>query len=136
MSFTNYLEDKVLNHVFGGNAYTQPSLYVALFTKGPGETGGGTEVSGFNYARQSTTMSVAGSAPTEATNNADITFPAAAGPFGRVTHAGVYDALTGGNLLAWATLTDPADFSTEQASEIQTSDIFKIEAGNLKIRLD
>jgi hypothetical protein len=48
----------------------------------------------------------------------------------------VYDALTGGNLLAWATLTDPADFSTEQASEIQTSDIFKIESGNLKIRLD
>jgi hypothetical protein len=136
MSFTNYLEDKVLNHVFGGNAYTQPSLYVALFTKGPGEAGGGTEVSGFNYARQSTTMSVAGSAPTEATNDADIAFPAAAGPFGRVTHAGVYDALTGGNLLAWATLTDPADFSTEQASEIQTSDIFKIEAGNLKIRLD
>ena len=136
MSFTNYLEDKVLNHVFGGNEYTRPSLYVGLYVKGPGETGGGSEVSGFNYARQSTTMSVAGSAPTEATNDADITFPAAAGPFGRVTHAGVFDALAGGNLLSWATLTDPSDFSAEQSHDIQTSDIYKIEAGNLKIRLD
>jgi len=136
MSFTNYLESKVLDHVFGGNAYASPSIYVGLFKKGPGETGGGTEVSGFNYARQLVTMSVSGSAPTEAINDADIVFPTAAGPFGRVTHAGVFDALTGGNLLAWATLTDPSDFSTEQAHTIDITDVFKIEAGNLKIRLD
>jgi len=137
MSFTDYLEDKVLNHVFGGTDYTAPTaLYVALFKGTPGDAGSGTEVSAFNYARQSVAMSVAGTAPTEATNDADIEFPAALGPFGRVTHAGVYDALTGGNLLAWATLTDPSDFSTEQSHDIQTTDIFKIEAGNLKIRLD
>ena len=45
--FSDYLEDKVLDHVFGGNAYTAPTtLYVALYTVAPSDTGGGTEVSG------------------------------------------------------------------------------------------
>ena len=45
--FSDYLEDKVLDRVFGGNAYTAPStLYVALYTVAPTDTGGGTEVSG------------------------------------------------------------------------------------------
>ena len=30
--FTDYLEDKVLDHVFGGTSYTAPgTLYVGLF---------------------------------------------------------------------------------------------------------
>jgi hypothetical protein len=49
--FSDYLEDKVLDHVFGGNAYTAPStLYVALYTVAPSDTGGGTEVSGGEVA--------------------------------------------------------------------------------------
>ena len=61
--FTDYLEDKVLDHVFGGTAYTAPStLYVALFTVSPGDDGtGGTEVSGGAYARQTATFTVSGS---------------------------------------------------------------------------
>ena len=48
--FSDYLEDKVLDHVFGGTAYTAPStLYVALYTVAPTDTGGGTEVSGGGY---------------------------------------------------------------------------------------
>ena len=51
--FSDYLEDKVLDHVFGGTAYTAPTtLYVALYTVAPTDTGGGTEVSGGAYARQ------------------------------------------------------------------------------------
>ena len=137
MSFTNYLEDKVLNHVFGGTAYTAPStLYVGLFTAAPGETGGGTEVSGNGYARQSAAMSVSGTSPTEADNDAAIEFPTATGNQGTISHAGVFDASTGGNLLAYAELTDPADFSTALPKTITTGDIFRIAAGNLKIRLD
>jgi len=42
MSFTNYLETEILDHVFGGNAYTAPGThYLALYTAAPGETGGG-----------------------------------------------------------------------------------------------
>ena len=45
--FSDYLENKVLEHVFENSAYTAPStLYAALFTVAPSDTGGGTEVSG------------------------------------------------------------------------------------------
>ena len=64
--FSDYLEDKVLDHVFGGNAYTAPStLYVALYTVAPsifrfnsGDLGGGTEVSGGSYARQTANLGI------------------------------------------------------------------------------
>jgi hypothetical protein len=36
MSFSNYLETKVLDHVFGATAYTAPAtLYVGLYTATP-----------------------------------------------------------------------------------------------------
>ena len=39
--FSDYLENKVVGHVFGGSAYTAPStLYVALYTSAPSDTGG------------------------------------------------------------------------------------------------
>ncbi|REJ61262.1 MAG: hypothetical protein DWQ28_13085 [Proteobacteria bacterium] len=137
MSFTNYLEDKVLKHVFGGSAYTAPStLYVGLFTAEPGEAGGGTEVSGNGYARQSVAMSVSGNSPTEADNDANIEFPAATGNQGTISHAGVFDAATGGNLLAYAAISDPTDLDTALTKTVTSGDVFRIAAGNLKIRLD
>ena len=61
MSLTNFLETEVLDHVFGGNAYTAPTtLYFALFTAAPSDTGGGTEVSGTNYTRVSGAFTVSG----------------------------------------------------------------------------
>ena len=59
MEFSDYLENKVVGHVFGGSAYTAPStLYVALYTSAPSDTGGGTEVSGGAYARQTAAFTV------------------------------------------------------------------------------
>ena len=50
MSFSNYLELEVLDHVFGGSAYSAPgTIYAALFTVAPSDTGGGTEVSGGSW---------------------------------------------------------------------------------------
>ncbi len=38
MSFSNFLEDELLDHVFGGAAYTAPTnIYVKLHTGDPGE---------------------------------------------------------------------------------------------------
>jgi hypothetical protein len=97
MSLSNYLETALLNHVFGGALYTRPTtLYLALFTADPGD-GGGTEVSGGSYARQSFTGTVSGDTFTAATIS---DFPVATGSWGTVTHAGIFDAVTGGNLLA------------------------------------
>jgi hypothetical protein len=137
MSFSDYLEDKVLDHVFGGNAYTAPTtLYVGLFTTTPTDSAVGTEVSGNAYARESVAFTVSGTNPTEAASNAAVEFTAATGSWGTVTYAGVFDALTSGNMIAYSQLTDPADLSTPLPKTIGTGDVFRISSGNLKVRLD
>lgn len=126
MSFTNFLETELLDHVFGGNAYTAPAtLYVGLFTAAPGEAGGGTELSGNAYARQSVAMSVTGNT---ASNSANVEFPAATGSWGTVTHAAIFDASTGGNMLAYATLTS--------SKVVETGDILRFSTGQLQVTLD
>ena len=136
MSFSDYLEDKVLDHVFGGTAYTAPTtLYVGVFTSAASDTGPGTEVSGNGYARQSVAFTVSGTSPTTAASSAAVEFPEATGSWGTVTYAGVFDAASGGNMLAWAELTDPSDFVTALPKAITTGDILRISAGNLKVTL-
>ena len=104
MSLSNYLETALLNHAFCGTPYTQPSgLYLALYTVDPGDAAGGTEVSGGSSARQSITGSVASGVFTAGSMPLD--FPSATGSWGTVTHVGIFDALTGGNLLASGALT-------------------------------
>ncbi len=126
--FTDYLEDKVLDHVFGGNAYTAPAtLYVALYTVAPTDTGGGTEVSGGGYARQTATFNVSGSSPTEATNAAAIEYPTATADYGTVVACAILDASSGGNMLAYATLTS--------SKVVSTGDVFRFDAGDLDITL-
>ena len=134
--FTNYLEDKVIAHLFGGTAYSAPSTwYVGLLTAVPSDSAAGTEVSGGAYARQSVAWTIQTGGTAQASNTAALTFPAATTDWGTVTHAGVYDAATGGNLVAYETLTK-TDFSTANPKIVNTGDIFKIDAGNLKIQLD
>jgi hypothetical protein len=126
VSFSNYLENKVLDHVFGGSAYTAPStLYVGLFTSDPGEAGGGTEVSGGSYARQTITFTVTGS---QASSSAAVEFPTATASWGTITHAAVYDAASAGNLLAYGALT--------ASKTIDSGDVFRIPSGDFDIDLD
>ena len=105
---TNYLENEVLDHILGKGTrdYTSPAnLYVGLFTAvADGEAGTVTEVSGFDYARTSVTFNASSNG--SATNNGAVTFPTAnGGNWGVVTHAGIYDAATGGNLLFYGALS-------------------------------
>lgn len=126
MSFSNYLENKVLLHVFGATAYTAPAtLYIGLFTSDPGEGGTGTEVSGGSYARQTATFTVAGNL---ASNTAAVEFPTASASWGTITYAAVYDAASGGNLLASGGLAT--------SKTIDSGDVFRIPAGDLDITLD
>tara|TARA_E500000318_G_scaffold16717_1_gene17018 strand:+ start:1424 stop:1816 length:393 start_codon:yes stop_codon:yes gene_type:complete len=126
--FSDYLEDKVLDHVFGGSAYTAPStLYVALYTVAPSDTGGGTEVSGGAYARQTATFSVSGTNPTTASNTAAIEYPTATADYGTVVAVGVFDASSSGNLLAYANLS--------VSKVVSSGDIFRFNTGDLDITL-
>lgn len=95
------------------------TAYFGLLTAAPSDTGGGTEVSGGSYARVAVNCSLANFAGTQAaasttassgasgttSNNGVVTFPAPTGNWGVVTHLGIYDQPTGGNLLFWAALS-------------------------------
>ncbi len=101
MSKTNYLEAKLIDHSLGTASYTMPTVYVGLFTAAPGETGGGTEVSGNAYARQACPFAAASQgAPSSAVNSGTVTFPVATpSGWGTVTHFAIFDASSGGNML-------------------------------------
>ncbi len=126
MSFSNYLETELLDHVFAGNAYTSPSnVYVGLFTSSPTDADSGTEISGGAYVRRLASFSVTGNA---ATTTSALEWPTATASWGTVTHIGIYDASSAGNLLAWAALT--------ASKTIASGDVFRIPAGDIDITLD
>jgi len=126
MPFSNFLANEILDEVFSGNAYSPPgTFYLALYTVAPTASGGGTEVSGNSYARTAT-----GSFTTTAqqsTNAAAIEFPTATGSWGTITHVGVFDASTSGNLLAFAAVTS--------SKVIGNGDVLRVPAGDLDINL-
>jgi len=128
-SFSDYTENLVLTYLFTTGSATRPTAwYVGLFTAAPSDTGGGTEVSGNAYARVVTgTISGSGTATTFS-NAAAIEFAAASGGnWGTIGWAGVFDAVSGGNLLAWAPLTT--------SRVINDGDVFRIPATSLTITL-
>lgn len=95
---SNYLENELLDHALGTGAWTTPAaVYLALFTSDPTDAGSGTEVSGSGYARQAIAFGAASGGT--AANTAAESFTASGGSFGTVTHIGIYDASTAGNLL-------------------------------------
>ena len=119
-AMSDYLENKLVDQIFRAQAFTFPStLHVGLFTAAPGEAGGGTEVSGGSYARAAVTASLANFAGTQGagttvassgtggqtSNNATITFATPGASWGTVTHFGIFDAASGGNLLFFGALT-------------------------------
>ena len=109
-SFSNFLEDEILDHVFGAAAYTAPAtVYVALYTVTPTDaSASGTEVTGGSYARVAVTNNAtnwpASSGGAKA-NGTAITFPAPTASWGTVVAFAIYDAATVGNELAWGALT-------------------------------
>ena len=126
MSFTNFLETEILDHVFAGAAYTAPGTkYIGLFTAAPGETGGGTEVSGNGYTRKSIAFATSGATTS---NNAAVEFPTATGTWGTITHVGIFDAASSGNLMVYATLT--------ASKTVASGDVFRVPSGDLDITLN
>ena len=125
--FSNYLENAVIDAVLRATSYTSPTtVYVGLFTTDPTDAGSGTEVSGGSYARTAVTFSAPSNGVTS--NSADVEFPQATASWGSVTHIGIYDAASSGNLLFHTVL--------DTTKTIDSGDIFKIASGNLTVTLD
>jgi hypothetical protein len=125
MSFTDTFETRVLTWVFTASSATRPTAwFIALYTAAPNDTGGGTEVSGGGYVRKAATFTVSGDT---ASNSGAIEYPTATGNYGTVSHVGIFDASSGGNLIAYAALS--------VSKTISTGDVLRIPAGDLDVTL-
>jgi len=124
-NLSNYLENKLIDHFLGTTSFTMPAaVYVGLYTVAPDDTGGGTQVTGGSYARQSAAFTASASGATS--NSANIDF--AGMPAATVVAIGIFDASTAGNLLLWGTLT--ANKTTD------AGDTLRIATGDLDISID
>lgn len=124
---SDYGENFWIDHMFRTRTMSKPTAwYVALFTSAPSDSGGGTEVSttNTNYARvnlpplnanwtatQGGTTGDSSGTGGQTSNALAITFGAPTAPgaggvnWGLVTHYGLFDAVTGGNMWMWDALT-------------------------------
>lgn len=122
---SDYLEAAVLDAVLRNTSYTSPStVYLALFTSDPTDAGTGTECTGGGYARQSAAFSRSAGV---AQNSSAIEFPTATGSWGTISHIGVMDASSSGNLLYHAALSS--------SKAITTGDIFRVPSGDLTVTM-
>lgn len=116
---SDYLENTILDNQLSG------TIYVALFLDDPTDADTGTEVSGPGYSRQSVTFAAASSG--QKASDAAVAF-SATGLWGEITHIGLYDALSGGNLLFHREL--------DLTPVVDDGDTVNIDAGDLVAILD
>jgi hypothetical protein len=123
-AMSDYLENEILDHILSVGSYTMPSaVYVGLSTGSFNDDNSGTELTGNNYSRVAATFSAAASGTTS--NSAAVEFSAATGSWGSVSHFGIFDAASSGNLLIHGAFTT--------AKTIASGDILKIPTGDLDI---
>lgn len=106
-SFSDFLENELLDHAFGVAAWAAPTnVYLSLHTTpGPSDAGSANEITGVgNYARQAITFGAASGGAIS--NTAAVEFgPVTGANFGDIVAVGIWDAITGGNMLAWDGIT-------------------------------
>lgn len=100
-ALSDYAENLILNWLMRGEGETShpTSWHIGLFTSAPNDAGGGTEVSGNGYTRQSVTWDQASGTGGTTSNSTAETFTASGGDWGTITHIGIFDASVSGNLL-------------------------------------
>ena len=131
-AFTDYLENKILDHVLGNSAYTAPStVYIGLAVSVSDDGTITGEPSGGGYAR----VAVANNATNfpavsggSKTNGTEILFPEATADWGTLSYVFIADAATGGNVLLYTPLPSP--------KTVETGDTVRFTAGSLTFTLD
>ena len=103
MSKTNTHENTVLD-ILRGQAHGISATYAGLFTNGagPGEAGGGTEVTDGTPPRVAITWNAASAGSID--NSAVVEWTSWPNASDTVGHVGIFDSLSGGNLLYYADL--------------------------------
>lgn len=127
-ALSDHAENLLLNWLMTTGTATRPTnWYVALFTSAPNDAGGGTEVSGNGYSRQSVSWDTASGTGGTTANSGTVSFTASGSGFGTVTHIGIFDASSSGNLL-WHGAMDTA-------KSVASGDVLQFAAGAIDLTI-
>lgn len=127
-ALSDHAEALLLDWLMTTGSATRPTnWYVALYTAAPSDSGGGTEVSGNGYSRQSVTFAAASSPGGTTSNTNAVSFTAAGGNFGTVTHIGIFDNSSGGNLLWHGSMT--------ASKTVNDGDTLEFSIGNIDLTI-
>jgi len=119
---SNHLESKFLEITLkAGTAYNVATPYLALFSTDPTDSGSGVECSWTNYARQTMTFGTITNG--SVSSSGVITFPAVVGANVTITHIGIYDAATVGNLLYHTPLDASKTLSADDVMSVADAGI-------------
>ena len=125
-ALSDHAENLLLDFLMTSGTATRPTnWYLALFTSAPNDAGGGTEVSTGGYTRQTIAFSAASGGTTS--NSADVSFTASGANYGTVTHIGIFDASSAGNLLWHGAMT--------ASKTVEDGDTITFAAGNVDLTL-
>jgi hypothetical protein len=127
-ALSDYAEKLLLDWSMTTGSATRPTAwYVALYTAAPSDSGGGTEVSTGGYARQSVTFGAASSPGGTTSNTNTVSFTASGAGYGTVTHIGIFDNVSGGNLLWHGSMT--------ASKTVADGDTLEFSIGNIDLTL-
>ena len=128
MSFSNYTENYLLNLLF-----TNKTVYVGYGTSA--SESAFTEPTGNGYTRKAYgawTLTAVGADVQKVTNDAAITFDAATGSQGTITHVGLWDASTGGNFLGSVSFSE----LSQENVNVTTGTKIEFAATKCEVKLD
>jgi len=127
-ALSDYAEKLLLDWMMTTGSATRPTAwYVGLFTAAPSDSGGGTEVSGSGYAREAATFAAASTPGGTTSNTGDISFTASGGNWGTITHIGIFDASSAGNLLWHGAMT--------ASKVVNDGDTLQFSTGNIDLTI-
>ncbi len=131
-AMSDYLENETLDHLLSRATFTAATpLYYALFTTSPSDTGGGTEVAGGSYVRQSKTNNATefpAASGGSKSNGTAVNFGTATGNWGAVGYMALIDNSAGGNYYFWG--------ETDLSVPIQSGDSLTFPIGAIVFALD
>ena len=127
-ALSDHAENLLLNWLMTTGSATRPTQwFVALFSSAPNDAGGGTEISGNGYSRQSVSWDTASGTGGTTANSGAVSFTASGSGFGTVTHIGIFDASSSGNLL-WHGAMDTA-------KSVASGDVLQFAAGAIDLTI-
>jgi hypothetical protein len=126
---SDYAEKLALDYMMTAGAVTRPTTwYVALYTSAASDSAAGTEVSTGGYTRKSVSFNATTLGVGTTANSMIVSWTAAGASLGTVTHIGILDASTAGNLLWTGALSVP--------KTVADGDTIQFATGNLTLTLD